>query len=505
MRLWKSMAWGILLWHSQSGALCPAWPPARAAEEIARLQQQLADWNDIYWKQGVSAVDDSVYDQLSARLVQWQRCVGQDVSSTPVSPPLNGTTMHPVAHTGVRKLADRQAVEQWMRGRSELWVQPKVDGVAVTLVYQNGKLTRAISRGNGLQGEDWTPTALNSLGIFIWAWPDGPANMPERLSQLAKAGFSLTKKYTLAVKDASEVERARQSWLTSALPFVTDGVVIRMAKEPAAQYWRPGQGDWLAAWKYPPVAQVAQVSAIQFSVGKSGKITVVASLVPVILDDKRVQRVNIGSVKRWEAWDIAPGDQILVSLAGQGIPRLDEVVWRSRERSKPVPPDSHFNSLTCFYASATCQEQFISRLVWLGSRSALGLDGMGEASWRALHQTHRFEHIFSWLTLTSAQIANTPGFAKGKSEQIWRQFNLARRQSFTRWIMAMDIPLTQAALQASGDRSWEQLLMRTEQHWRQLPATGERRAGRVIDWRDNPQIKALSRWLSAQHIPGFGS
>lgn len=39
MRLWKSMAWGILLWHSQSGALCPAWPPARAAEEIARLQQ----------------------------------------------------------------------------------------------------------------------------------------------------------------------------------------------------------------------------------------------------------------------------------------------------------------------------------------------------------------------------------------------------------------------------------------------------------------------------------
>ncbi|EFS6645088.1 ATP-dependent DNA ligase, partial [Salmonella enterica] len=75
----------------------------------------------------------------------------------------------------------------------------------------------------------------------------------------------------------------------------------------------------------------------------------------------------------------------------------------------------------------------------------------------------------------------------------------------TRWIMAMDIPLTQAALQASGDRSWEQLLMRTEQYWRQLPATGERRAGRVIDWRDNPQITTLSRWLAAQHIPGFGS
>ncbi|MGS5527317.1 NAD-dependent DNA ligase LigB, partial [Salmonella enterica] len=67
-----------------------------------------------------------------------------------------------------------------------------------------------------------------------------------------------------------------------------------------------------AASKKPPVAEVALVTAIEFSVGKSGKLTVVASLVPVILDDKRVQRVNFGCVKRWEAWDIAPGDQILV-------------------------------------------------------------------------------------------------------------------------------------------------------------------------------------------------
>ncbi|HDJ2741574.1 TPA: NAD-dependent DNA ligase LigB [Salmonella bongori] len=560
MKLWKSMAWGMLLWHAQSGAVCPDWPSARATEEISRLQQQLADWNDIYWKQGVSAVDDSVYDQLSARLVQWQRCVGDDVSPEQGLPPISGSTAHPVAHTGVRKLADRQALAQWMRGRSGLWVQPKVDGVAVTLVYQNGKLTRAISRGNGLQGEDWTQKiyhipaipqttrgalanavlqgeiflqreghiqqrmggmnarskvagmlmrqdnapALNTLGIFIWAWPDGPTTMSERLNQLTKAGFSLTQKYSRAVKSADDVEQARQLWLTSALPFVTDGVVIRMAKEPTSHHWQPGQGDWLAAWKYPPVAQVAQVSAIQFSVGKSGKIAVVASLVPVMLDDKRVQRVNIGSVKRWQAWDIAPGDQILVSLAGQGIPRLDEVVWRSRERSKPVPPGHDFNSLTCFYASAACQEQFISRLVWLGSRSVLGLDGMGEARWRALHQMHRFEHIFSWLALTPAQIASTPGFAKEKSEQIWRQFNLARRQPFSRWIMAMDIPLTQAALQASGVRSWEQLLTQTKQHWRQLPATGERRVGKIIAWQDNPQINALSRWLATQRIPGFG-
>ncbi|MGE9665613.1 NAD-dependent DNA ligase LigB, partial [Escherichia coli] len=82
----------------------------------------------------------------------------------------------------------------------------------------------------------------------------------------------------------------------------------------------------------------------------------------------RVQRVNIGSVRRWDEWDIAPGDQILVSLAGQGIPRIDEVVWRSTQRIKPVPPEGRFNSLTCFYATAQCQEQFVARLVWLGAK-----------------------------------------------------------------------------------------------------------------------------------------
>ncbi len=71
-------------------------------------------------------------------------------------PPLNGAVIHPVAHTGVRKMADKIALSLWMRERSDLWVQPKVDGVAVTPVYRDGKLNKAISRGNGLKGEDWT-------------------------------------------------------------------------------------------------------------------------------------------------------------------------------------------------------------------------------------------------------------------------------------------------------------------------------------------------------------
>ena len=548
----------ILCWQSSVWAVCPAWSPARAQEEISRLQQQIKQWDDDYWKEGKSEVEDGVYDQLSARLTQWQRCFGSEPRDV-MMPPLNGAVMHPVAHTGVRKMVDKNALSLWMRERSDLWVQPKVDGVAVTLVYRDGKLNKAISRGNGLKGEDWTqkvslisavpqtvsgPLAnstlqgeiflqreghiqqqmgginarakvaglmmrqddsdtLNSLGVFVWAWPDGPQLMSDRLKELATAGFTLTQTYTRAVKNADEVARVRNEWWKAELPFVTDGVVVRAAKEPESRHWLPGQAEWLVAWKYQPVAQVAEVKAIQFAVGKSGKISVVASLAPVMLDDKKVQRVNIGSVRRWQEWDIAPGDQILVSLAGQGIPRIDDVVWRGAERTKPTPPENRFNSLTCYFASDVCQEQFISRLVWLGAKQVLGLDGIGEAGWRALHQTHRFEHIFSWLLLTPEQLQNTPGIAKSKSAQLWHQFNLARKQPFTRWVMAMGIPLTRAALNASDERSWSQLLFSTEQFWQQLPGTGSGRARQVIEWKENAQIKKLGSWLAAQQITGF--
>ncbi|HFF9094356.1 TPA: NAD-dependent DNA ligase LigB [Escherichia coli] len=558
MKVWMAILIGILCWQSSVWAVCPAWSPARAQEEISRLQQQIKQWDDDYWKEGKSEVEDGVYDQLSARLTQWQRCFGSEPRDV-MMPPLNGAVMHPVAHTGVRKMVDKNALSLWMRERSDLWVQPKVDGVAVTLVYRDGKLNKAISRGNGLKGKDWTqkvslisavpqtvsgPLAnstlqgeiflqreghiqqqmgginarakvaglmmrqddsdtLNSLGVFVWAWPDGPQLMSDRLKELATAGFTLTQTYTRAVKNADEVARVRNEWWKAELPFVTDGVVVRAAKEPESRHWLPGQAEWLVAWKYQPVAQVAEVKAIQFAVGKSGKISVVASLAPVMLDDKKVQRVNIGSVRRWQEWDIAPGDQILVSLAGQGIPRIDDVVWRGAERTKPTPPENRFNSLTCYFASDVCQEQFISRLVWLGAKQVLGLDGIDEAGWRALHQTHRFEHIFSWLLLTPEQLQNTPGIAKSKSAQLWHQFNLARKQPFTRWVMAMGIPLTRAALNASDERSWSQLLFSTEQFWQQLPGTGSGRARQVIEWKENAQIKKLGSWLAAQQITGF--
>lgn len=548
----------LMLWSYDGLAICPVWPHARAEQEIARLGAQITRWNETYWQKGESEVNDEVYDQLNARLKQWQRCFGDDVPADDI-PPASGTIKHPVAHTGVHKVANKNELQRWIQGHHDLWVQPKVDGVAVTLIYRKGQLVQAISRGDGVKGEDWTrqvqaisslprkitgvladsvlqgelfwlrenhiqqqmggmnarskvagammrhndDAALSHIGIFIWAWPDGPASMQQRLTALTDAGFTLTARYTQPVHTADDIEKYRSGWLTSALPFVTDGIVVRSAKESAGNQWLPGEGHWAVAWKYAPVGQVAEVKAITFTVGRTGRISVVATLEPVQIDDKRVQRVSLGSVGRWRTMDIAPGDQILVSLAGQGIPRVDKVVWRGVDRQKPQPPAPHYNSLSCFYASPECMEQFIARLTWLSSKHALDIEGMGASGWKVLYQAHRFEHLFAWLSLTQEQLQATPGLSAGRGLMLWHSFNRVRQKPFLRWANAMGIPLAKATLQAIGDTSWQAMIQRNEADWRLLPGVGEEKARQIVAWLRQPQVDALAKWLAGQRINGF--
>ena len=152
--MWRWISGLMLLWCGYGAAVCPVWSQAKAEKEMASLSAQIKRWDDAYWKQGVSEVNDEVYDQLNGRLTQWQRCFGTELSGEKL-PPLTGSVKHPVAHTGVHKVASKEELKQWMRARQHLWMQPKVDGVAVTLVYRDGKLIQAISRGDGLKGEDW--------------------------------------------------------------------------------------------------------------------------------------------------------------------------------------------------------------------------------------------------------------------------------------------------------------------------------------------------------------
>ncbi|AIA69060.1 putative DNA ligase [Pectobacterium atrosepticum SCRI1043] len=537
-------------------AVCPDWDNTRASKEIDALRQQLEQWDDVYYTEGKSPIEDDVYDQLREQLNQWSQCF-QPQNVIPARLPDNGKQPHPVAHTGLKKLSDRVQLVQWIVQREDLWVQPKVDGVAVTLVYQHGKLVSAVSRGNGLQGEDWTEKArlipdiphllsgapssfvlqgelflkmtdhrqyaqggvnarsivagemrrhqpspvLSQIGLFVWEWPDGPKAMPERLDKLKEMGFAMTADYTHAIESFADVEKWRDHWYHSPLPFVTDGVVIRQTKEPQGRYWRNTSADWAIAWKYPPVHQVAEVVDVAFSVGRTGKVAVVLKISPLKLDDKSVSRVNVGSLSRWKQWDVLPGDRVSVSLAGQGIPRLDNVVWRGTERPVIVSPDEHnFHAFSCFRYSVVCQQQFLARLVWLSGEHGLNLAGMRDGMWLRLMQHDLLGDVLSWLYLTEAQLNAVNGMGDKRARDIYMSLQSARQKSLSHWLLALGIPVPRSAISALNNVNWLALQQRTAQQWRQFSGIGERRAEEIMAFLNHPIVMELIARLDLEGI-----
>src|SRR5690606_39659072 len=115
------------------------------------------------------------------------------------------------------------------------------------------------------------------------------------------------------IADAGEARHWREHWFRSALPFATDGVVLRQAARPHGQHWQARPPSWAAAWKYPARQALAEVRAVEFRVGRSGRITPLLHLEPTRLDDRTLRTVSVGSLARWEALDIRPGDQVAVA------------------------------------------------------------------------------------------------------------------------------------------------------------------------------------------------
>jgi DNA ligase (NAD+) len=539
-----------------NAADCPDWPAARAFDEIAALQKQIDLWDDHYHRGGRSLVADEIYDQSRAQLIAWRECFDVGLAPEPLRT-AGGKLAHPIAHTGLDKLRDGRAVEHWLRDREGIWIQPKVDGVAVTLTYRKGLLYQAISRGDGIHGQDWTSSARQVPGIprqlaqpldvqvqgelywhltdhvqakagslnarsmvaglmarkaldpehadnirlFVWDWPQGPATVPERIAALEDLGFPSMAPYSQPVRTLADAEHWRDRWYRSPLPFASDGVVLRQNQRPSAERWQAKSPYWAVAWKYPFAQALAEVRKVEFKIGRTGRITPVLHLKPVTLDDRQIKRVSVSSLRRWTELDILPGDQVSISLAGLTIPRLDSVVLRSTERPQlNVPQAAAFHHLSCWEPTPGCESQFLARLTWLSGKRGLALPHVGAGTWEKLFETGHLNGLLDWLTLDARELANIDGFGERSSARLIDSFNSARQRPFARWLKALGLPPTGQAKLAD---SWQELANRNTEQWQAEAGIGPGRATQLSAFFRDPQVLALSETLRIAGIDGF--
>ncbi|WP_423828497.1 hypothetical protein, partial [Staphylococcus aureus] len=122
-----------------------------------------------------------------------------------------------------------------------------------------------------------------------------------------------------------------------------------------------------------------------FRVGRTGRITPLLHLHPLELEGRTIRRVGVGSLERWQALDIRPGDQVVIALAGLTIPRLESVAWRGVQRPAVAAPDPQaYHALSCLRLTKGCEAQFLERLAWLAGPAGLDLPGVGPGTWQGL-------------------------------------------------------------------------------------------------------------------------
>ncbi|MBK5531656.1 NAD-dependent DNA ligase LigB [Pseudomonas sp. TH08] len=535
---------------------CPDWTPTQAQREITALQNQINQWDNAYHREGRSLIADELYDQSLAQLNEWRACFKLSSPTDPLRT-ASGSIAHPIAHTGLDKIHKAEAVETWLRERKDVWIQPKIDGVAVTLIYRKGVLQQAISRGDGVSGQDWTASArkidaipqrltqpldllvqgelywhlsehvqarsgsvnaraivaglmgrksldaeqASGIGLFVWDWPQGPAQLPERIAALTKLGFATIEPYSHPVTDFAAAQKWRDHWYRSPLHFATDGVVLRQSQRPPAERWQARAPYWAIAWKYPFAQALAEVRRVNFKVGRTGRITPVLELKSVMLDDREIKRVSAGSFKRWQDLDIRPGDQVAISLAGLTIPRLDSVVLRATERTDlNIPRADDFHALSCWQPTPGCEGQFLARLTWLSSKQGLAMQHVGRGTWEKLLETGHLNNLLDWLTLDAPELAKIAGFGERSSTRLMHSFHNARQQPFAQWLKALGLPPTGQAQLAD---SWQALAQRDTEQWQAEAGIGPGRAAQLSAFFRDPQVLALSEILQAAGIDGF--
>ena len=549
----------LLLSIPARSAPCPEWHSSRAQQEIARIAAQVRRWDIAFYRDHRSLVEDAVYDQARQRLALWNRCFPRYAQEVDIRRESSGYPLaHPVRQNGLKKLRDANEVARWLAARENIWLQPKVDGVAVTLVYRRGKLAQMISRGDGEYGQDWTTHALQmpavhnripdqraelvlqgevywqldghvqaqsdfnargraagamasnalsreqqqSLGVFIWDWPQGPASMRARLADLKALGYD-TLPFTHPVTSLDDVRQWRERWYHQPQPFATDGVVLRrgnrlteglLAGEPASQ---------AIAWKHPAATALAEVIAVEFPVGRTGNIVPVVKLAPTPLADREIQRVSAGSFARWQALDIRPGDQLRIALAGQTIPKILDVLLRATERAELEAPDpQNYHALSCWRPTPGCEQQFLARAEWLGDQ--LDIRGMGEARWRSLHDAGLMADLLGWAELSPEQLVSVPGIGKTRAQKLLNGFERGQAAGFRRWMSALGMP--SVGLLDDGfweGESFDSLAGRSFEDWQKVSGIGPGRSRDLVAFLQHPEVESLRQKLRAMDVAGF--
>lgn len=520
-------------------------------KELAKLDADLRRYEAAY-RRGEPEISDAEFDELFDRYVELADALGlppdQRLDSKPGEDHTEGfeTVEHRVPMLSLEKLTPNrkdargmpvpleEQLQQWYeRRRAELelpesaalplFVEPKVDGISVSLLYSDGALVRAVTRGDGrrgdvitrqvlaaravperldigpgqieIRGELYWPTkafqaynarleaagertlanprngcaglikrketdGLEETGIrsFLYQipWAEGvrtPDTQHGVIEWLAQVGAEVYANEVYVARDAADAYEfcTRYGERRFLLPFEIDGMVIKI--DELRHYGRLGETGhhphWGIAYKFPPERKPTRLLNVVVQVGKSGKLTPVAELEPVLLAGTTVKRTSLHNFVEIERKDIRIGDTVYVEKAGEIIPQVISVKLDERPPdAQPVRRPEHCpacgtpvltEEVFIYCPNPACPAQVRERLEHFVSRSALDVDWIGSKLIDQLVEKRGISQPHELFALDVETLSGLERMGKKSAENVVRSLQAAKQRGLARVLVGLAI------------------------------------------------------------------
>ena len=486
--------------------------------------------------------------------------------------------------TEVQAFADRAA--KGIGNTFTFSCELKFDGTAICLTYRNGKLFRALTRGDGTVGDDVTANARHISNIPQQlsgnGWPEefeirGEVYMPweafDRLNeerereeeqpfanprnaasgslklidstQVANRGLECTlyhilgenlpfhthdealnaaSQWGLPVSDKrkvcssiEEIENFINYWNTErkTLPFATDGIVIKVNELQYQQElgYTAKFPRWAVAYKFKAEQALTRLLSIDYQVGRTGAVTPVANLEPVLLSGTIVKRASLHNADQMEILDIHIGDYVYVEKGGEIIPKITGVELSARDGSVVLP---HFPELCpdcstplvrdekearsfCPNQSG-CPTQIKGKLVHFLSRKAMNVIA-GDATIEQFYNKGFVWNIADFYELTKEHLLTLDGWKDRSAERFLKSLEESKKTGFERVLYALGIRHigeTTAKSVAAHFGSIDKIAKATKEELLAVDDIGEVIADSIIEYfSDEMNVETIERLKAA--------
>jgi DNA ligase (NAD+) len=585
--------------------------PEQAKQEIDELCEKLNRYQYQYYVLSRPGVSDREYDRLFDRLLELERIFPQARRADSPTQRVGSDLTHElpeVRHTipvlSLDKAYTTEDLETWIAkaGRNAgqaltYVVEEKIDGASIVLYYRDGMLARAVTRGNGIVGNDITANvrtigavplrltrpenlavrgeiflprslferinaeqetpyanprnlaagtlrrvksadvAAVPLDIFVYEghFPSPPRTHVEVLELLAELGFKLNPD-TAFFSDQDDLEGIRKrhpTWSVgkpAEIPryleqargrrrerdYEIDGLVVKVNELPARESlgFTGHHPRWAVAFKFEAPEAESVVENIEVQVGRTGRITPVARIKPVLLSGSTISNATLHNQDYVDLLELAIGDRVSVSKRGDVIPAVERVVeknelgnttWKMPKSCPSCGSELARRGAHQFCPNPSCPDQVRGRLRFFAGRNQMDIDNLGPETLDVLIDRTLVRDVQDLYTFDPEVLLDLPGFGEKKVRLIREGLDKSKQQSYRNVLVSLGIPdIGQKAVELlveGGYRDIDSLLAAAERAdptaFTQIHGIGEKIAQTLIDELNRPVVRRRIEALKA--------